>query len=189
MFLDSACSCPCTIYWSQVFSGEWRCSWSSADRRCSNYIWVINNFIAYSGTSYIRDLTVGWRQLDMDLTRKCLIAPSHYMNQCWLLIHEVLWYSYESNVISIAQTTIPYNEFENEMYTPTPPRGQWVNPFLLTQTLHLLLSSMNIRSESKSEHISPNRWHNGIAKYFCHSHWLVSIDDITNNRYYHPCLS
>ena len=28
-------------------SWEWRCSWSSADRRCSNYIWVINNFIAY----------------------------------------------------------------------------------------------------------------------------------------------
>ena len=24
----------------------WRCSWNSADRRCSNYIWVINNFIA-----------------------------------------------------------------------------------------------------------------------------------------------
>ena len=28
-------------------SREWRCSWSSADRRCSNYIWVINNSIAY----------------------------------------------------------------------------------------------------------------------------------------------
>ena len=40
------------------FSREWRCSWSSADRRCSNYIWVINNFIAYKGASYIRDLTV-----------------------------------------------------------------------------------------------------------------------------------
>ena len=25
---------------------ERRCSWSSADRRCSNYIWVIDNFIA-----------------------------------------------------------------------------------------------------------------------------------------------
>ena len=24
----------------------WRCSWISADRWCSNYIWVINNFIA-----------------------------------------------------------------------------------------------------------------------------------------------
>ena len=58
MFLDSACSCLRTINWSQLFSGEWRCSWSSADRRCSNYIWVINNFIAYSSASYIRDLTV-----------------------------------------------------------------------------------------------------------------------------------
>ena len=26
---------------------EWRCSWSSADSQCSNYMWVINNFIAY----------------------------------------------------------------------------------------------------------------------------------------------
>ena len=41
-----------------MLSGEWRCSWSSTDRRCSNYIWVINNLIAYLGASYIRDLTV-----------------------------------------------------------------------------------------------------------------------------------
>ena len=47
MFLISSCSCLCPIQWSQVLSQEWRCSWSSADRRCSNYIWVINNFIAY----------------------------------------------------------------------------------------------------------------------------------------------
>ena len=39
-------------------SREWRCSWSSADRRCSNYIWVIDNFIAFQGTSYIRGFTV-----------------------------------------------------------------------------------------------------------------------------------
>ena len=41
-----------------VFSREWRCSWSSADRRCSNYIWVIDNFIAYWGVSYITGYTV-----------------------------------------------------------------------------------------------------------------------------------
>ena len=41
-----------------MLSWEWRCSWGSADRRCSNYIWVINNFIAYQGASYIRDITV-----------------------------------------------------------------------------------------------------------------------------------
>ena len=39
-------------------SWEWRCSWSSADRRCSNYIWVINNFIAFEGATYIRGFTV-----------------------------------------------------------------------------------------------------------------------------------
>ena len=43
---------------SHVLSWEWRCSWSSADRRCSNYIWVINNLIAHKCATYIRDLTV-----------------------------------------------------------------------------------------------------------------------------------
>ena len=32
------------IHWSQVLSREWRFSWSSADRRCSNYIWVDQQF-------------------------------------------------------------------------------------------------------------------------------------------------
>ena len=45
MLLVSYCSCLYPIRWSQVLSWEWRCSWSSADRRCSNYIWVINNLI------------------------------------------------------------------------------------------------------------------------------------------------
>ena len=41
-----------------MLSWEWRCSWSSADRRCSNYIWVINKFITYQGATYIRGFTV-----------------------------------------------------------------------------------------------------------------------------------
>ena len=47
IFLVSFCSCLCPIQLSQVLSREWRCSCSSADRRCSNYIWVIDNFIAH----------------------------------------------------------------------------------------------------------------------------------------------
>ena len=58
MFLVPSCSCFSPIYWSHVLSREWRCSWSSADRRCSNYIWVIDNLIANEGAPYIRDLTV-----------------------------------------------------------------------------------------------------------------------------------
>ena len=55
MFLVSPWSCLCP---SQVCSWEWRCSWSSADRRCSNCFWMINNFIAYKSAPYIRDFTV-----------------------------------------------------------------------------------------------------------------------------------
>ena len=40
-------TCEYPIRWSQVLSWEWRCSWSSADRRCSNYIWVTNKSTAY----------------------------------------------------------------------------------------------------------------------------------------------
>ena len=58
MFLVLSCSCLCPIHRSQVLSWEWRCIWSSTDRRCSNYIWVINNFIAYKGVTDIRGLTV-----------------------------------------------------------------------------------------------------------------------------------
>ena len=42
MILFLSCSCLCPIHWRQVLSQEWRWSWSSADRLCCNYIWVIN---------------------------------------------------------------------------------------------------------------------------------------------------
>ena len=58
MILVSFCSCLCPIHWSQLLSREWRCSWTSADRQCSNYILVINIFVAYQGATYIRGLIV-----------------------------------------------------------------------------------------------------------------------------------
>ena len=58
MILVSSCSCLCPIHWSQVLSREWRRSQSSADRRGSNYNWVINSFIVFSCAFYIRGLTV-----------------------------------------------------------------------------------------------------------------------------------
>ena len=60
MFLVLSHSCFNPNHWSQVFSREWRRSWSSADRRCSNYIWMISNCIPYKGVPYIRGLTVIW---------------------------------------------------------------------------------------------------------------------------------
>ena len=41
-----------------------------------------------------------------------LMAPSHYLNQCWLFISGVPRHSYENNFTMRGQATIPYNEFD-----------------------------------------------------------------------------
>ena len=58
----------------------------------------------------------------------CLTAQTHYLNQCWLLICEVLWHSCESNFTVSTQTTFLYDEFEKYTFktTSTSPRGQGV---------------------------------------------------------------
>ena len=49
----------------------------------------------------------------------CLSAPSHYINQCCLLINEVPWHSPESNFITGDQVDILHNECENRSFTIT----------------------------------------------------------------------
>ena len=90
MFLIYACSCLCPIHWRKALNWEWRCSWSSADRRCSNSIWVINNFIAYLGAAYIRYLAV-------------VVLYVHWTKQVWhiseIYLHYVYWiYSCVNNL-------------------------------------------------------------------------------------------
>ena len=71
----SSCSCLCPIHWSQVLSREWRCSWSSADRRCSNYIWMIKKCTMYQGVTYIRGLTI----------LKCVWNSLQFQRHLWQL--------------------------------------------------------------------------------------------------------
>ena len=63
---------------------------------------------------------------------RCLTAPSHYLNQCWLIISEAQWQSHEGNFTRDASAINYCNQLEN--YLPKislkSPRGQWVNlPF------------------------------------------------------------
>ena len=70
-----------------MLSREWRCSWSSADRRCSNYIRVISNLIAYQCASYIRDLTVygivAWALAVRNCSQVNATEPQATMWECW----------------------------------------------------------------------------------------------------------
>ena len=58
----------------------------------------------------------------------CLTAPSHYLNQCWLMISEVLWHSPDSNFTESTQNIYRWNEFEIYSFETVVkfPRGQWV---------------------------------------------------------------
>ena len=56
-------------------------------------------------------------------------APSHYLNQCWLLSGDVLKHSHVSHFTVGAQASILYNKFENYTFknSATSLRDQWVN--------------------------------------------------------------
>ena len=57
----------------------------------------------------------------------CLTAPSHYLNQCWIIICDVLMHLHQS-IHTERQATILYNRFENYTFriTATSPKAQWL---------------------------------------------------------------
>ena len=59
----------------------------------------------------------------------CLTAPSHYLNQCWLIISEVQWHSYKGYFTRDAATINDKNLFENYISKISFkfPRGQSLN--------------------------------------------------------------
>ena len=59
----------------------------------------------------------------------CLMAPSHYMDQCWLIISEVQWQSHEENLTRDTSATNYWNKLENYLskISLKSPRGQLVN--------------------------------------------------------------
>ena len=58
----------------------------------------------------------------------CLAAPSHYLNQCWLIICKVLWHSPGSNFTRIVHELNLEHMFRDYTFKITTfPRSQWVN--------------------------------------------------------------
>ena len=62
---------------------------------------------------------------------RCLTAPSHYLNQCWLIINKVQWNSSEGNFTKDTSAINHWNEFQNYLSKVLfkSPRGQCVNVF------------------------------------------------------------
>ena len=69
-----------------------------------------------------------WTLVVTQVMACCLTAPSHYLNQCWQIIGEVLWHSFEGNFRENAPYIYPlydteYHEFK---ITAAFPSGWWI---------------------------------------------------------------
>ena len=63
----------------------------------------------------------------------CLLVPSHYLTQCWLLISEILRHSPKSNFTSSGQAMAVYYQWVEDnsfKMTEISRRGLWVNPHM-----------------------------------------------------------
>ena len=101
-----------------MLSQEWRCSWGSADRRCSNYNWVIDNFYCLLRCVYIRDLTV-FRFRGIQRRRR--FRPRYFMiwdELATTLFAHLLELAGHKYSITIGQTSLTQRDrfFDNDFF-------------------------------------------------------------------------
>ena len=75
--------------------------------------------------------TIWWQRSGSTLAQVmafCLTAPSHYLNQCWLIISKIKLHSSDSNFTSDNSAINHWNKFEDHSskISVKSPRGQWV---------------------------------------------------------------
>ena len=99
----------------------------------------------------------------------CLTAPSHYLNQCWLLNSEIPWYSHESPFTANAQSTRLCNEFENcTLKNRHVSQGQWFNDSRIYRFINF--SQLTYRGTKRYHH-----W------YWRSSPWYLIITSFMNS--------
>ena len=70
--------------------------------KCFNSLWPSHSIWRQGSRSTLVQVMACW-----------LTAPSHYLNQCWLIISKVLWHSYQGIIIRRSEDTNHKNMIEN----------------------------------------------------------------------------
>ena len=125
---------------------------------------------SHSQVNSLRPSDAIWRQWSWTTLAQvmacCLTAPSHYLNQCWLIIRGVLWHTSESSFAGIAQGIDSGYEFEKYILKNIfkSPRGQWVNEI----SLKIWIWSVGITPQ----HNTPYLDHDDVIKWIhCPRYW------------------
>ena len=100
--------------WWRISENEitfWKMTWSFNSLWPSDAIWQHRT----------------WSTL-AQVTACCLTAPSHYLNQCWLIISKVQSHSSGNPFTKYTSAINHWNQFENYLskFSFKSPRGQWV---------------------------------------------------------------
>ena len=99
------CSLPSCMHNTMCYA-TWHNRWATTIRTY-RIVWSRYNL----GLNHCGLVTPYWRhRFRSTLARVmawCLMAPSHYLSQCWLIISGVLWHAPESNFTRIVQEFIP----------------------------------------------------------------------------------
>ena len=103
-----------------------KCIWKRL-RNDSNFVCLIIIIKCLHLSVLINSL---WPSDAIDLGQHCLTAPSHYLNQCWLIISKVQWHASENNFTRNTSAICDWRLLENELSKTTlkSPRGHWVKP-------------------------------------------------------------
>ena len=83
----------------------------------------------------------------------CMRAPSHYLNQCWLIISEVQWHSYEGNFTRDALTIISLKTTYLKFHSNCPGANELNHIGLLLYSLanHKLVTHIPFTPESQQQ--------------------------------------
>ena len=128
-------------YWEQV-SWAWICNyipqylWNVIKYSCLRYLLLALRHILCCRTFLFNSLWPNdsiWQHRSRSTLAQvmacCLMAPSHYLNQCWLIFSKVKWHSVEGNLTRDSKPFNHWNKLENYLSKISfkSPRGQWVN--------------------------------------------------------------
>ena len=91
----------------------------------------------------------------------CLTAPSHCLNQCWLIISKVLWHSSEGIIMRRSEDTNQQNKIENYIFRIAfrSPKGQWVKMYqaeCMCTIISTLLKAGHFLHATKALNLSTN---------------------------------
>ena len=78
-YFSSGSSCLCPIHVSQVFSREWRCSWSSADRRFTTHFKFDREIVALALVPKVNHKYHVWKNAAIILENAILPTNFHHI--------------------------------------------------------------------------------------------------------------